>query len=204
MYNHIYICILTKSSNLYLHICIYIYLCFIYIWFYIHTWVSRFKQTKSIREESYTQVATAEPGKPWLCRHWIRLQNVCDRQWWGGSSSTLRSFRCCSLLIFKFAWEERVPSKATDYSSLRRLALFKRFEIAIGCVFPLFDTLKYTYSDIIFWVVCPIQSPPNPYCRWFNPHFRSMFPIHSQYQNTRCAWNWLRQQRSWHRYGGPT
>lgn len=29
-------------------------------------------------------------------------------------------------------------------------------------------------------------------------------PIHSQYQNTRCAWNWLRQQRSWHRYGGPS
>ena len=44
----------------------YIYVLYIYIWFYIHTWVSRFKQTKSIREESYTQVATAEPGKPWL------------------------------------------------------------------------------------------------------------------------------------------
>lgn len=28
----------------------------------------------------------------------------------------------------------------------------------------------------IKWVVCPIQSPPNPYCWWFNPHFRSMAP----------------------------
>ena len=108
---------------------------------------------------------------------------------------------------FAFFWvclRRKSTPKVNGCSSVRLFALFKTFELATKWAeYCVFFTVWHTeiYSKNILWVVYPIQSPSNPYYWWFHPHCRSIFPINSQYQNTRCALQ-LRQQQSWHRYGG--
>ena len=120
----------------------------------------------------------------------------CDRQWWGGSSSKLRSFWANltgnypkmtddnleysdQFASFKFGW-------ATGYSSLRLFAVVTRFEMAMGCVVP----IVWHTQNILLWVVYSIQSPPNLLMVQppFSQHIPKTFRVSKHNQCAASGW----------------